>query len=113
MKMAKRDNPPVEYAGRQPDPVEEAYPDPQILDDPDRSGREGPAATDPGIQTTGDEILCPWCGARQDLFLEPSGQSSVEEFVEECAECCRDFEVRVEYDPDGTPHVSTRRSEGG
>jgi hypothetical protein len=110
--MTQRKDPNVEYAGRQPEPQEDAYPDPEFIDDPDRSERDGPAPTDPGIQTIGSEVVCPWCGAEQDLFLEPSGQSSVEEFVEECAECCRDFEVRVEYDAAGTPHVSARRDEG-
>jgi cysteine-rich CPXCG protein len=86
--------------------------DPAFLDDPDRSDRPGPAPTEPGIQSLGDTVLCPWCGEELDLFLEPSGEASVEEFVEECPACTRDFEVRVEYDNAGAPHVSVRR-EGG
>src|SRR5688500_2868832 len=83
-----------------------------FLDDPDRSGRSGPAPTDPGIQAIGDTLLCPWCGEELDLFLEPSGEASREEFVEECPTCTRDFEVRVEYDNAGAPHVSAQRTGG-
>jgi cysteine-rich CPXCG protein len=85
--------------------------EPAFLDDPDRSDRPGPAPTDPGIQTIGETIVCPWCGEEQDLFLEPSGEASKEEFVEECRACHRDFEVRVEYDQAGAPHVSAQRTE--
>jgi hypothetical protein len=84
--------------------------EPAFLDDPDRTDRPGPAPTDPGIQSLGDTLLCPWCGEEQDLFLEPSGEVSKEEFVEECPACTRDFEVRVDYDNAGAPHVSARRT---
>ena len=109
--MPEPRDPELTYAGDNPEPVETEYPDPEFLDDPDRSGLEGPAGTDPGIQTVGETILCPWCGTEQDLFLEPSGETSREEFVEECPGCTRDFEVRVDYDSAGTPHVYAQRTE--
>ena len=84
---------------------------PPLADDPDRSGRDGPAPTDPGITTTDDTLPCPYCGQPVDLFLEPSPQGGVEEFVEECPACCRELEVRVDYDNAGTPHISARRLE--
>ena|SRR5687767_11065849 len=84
--------------------------DPTFPDDPDHSGRPGLAPTDPGIQTVGDSVPCPWCGEEADLFLEPPGDTSKEEFVEECPACTRDFEVRVEYDENGEPHVSAQRT---
>lgn len=65
---------------------------------------------DPGIQAMGDSVTCPWCGGEQDLFLEPSGETGKETFVEECEECTREFEVFVEYDLAGAPHVHSRRT---
>ena len=109
--MTTPEEPQIPYAGDSPEPVETEYPDPVFLDDPDRSGREGPAATDPGIETVGETIVCPWCGTEQDLFLEPSGEASREEFVEKCPGCTREFEVRVGYDDAGTPHVHADRAE--
>ena len=106
--MVRREDPQVDEELRAAWGDEE----PAFLDDPDRSGRPGPAATDPGIESIGDTIACPWCGEEQELLLEPSGELTREEFVEECPACTRDFEVRVEYDNAGTPHVSARR-EGG
>jgi hypothetical protein len=97
-----------DYAG-EPEEIDEV--EPVMLDDPDRSDLEGLAATDPGITKTGEKVECPWCGAEQELFLEPSGQTSKEEFIEECWACTRDFEVIVEYDASGTPHVRTERPE--
>lgn len=69
------------------------------------------APTEPGIEVTGDTVPCPWCGEPVDLFLEPSGEASKEEFVEECPACSHDFLVIVEYDMAGTPHVAVRRDE--
>ncbi len=106
--MTRREDPVVDEELRAAMGDEE----PAFLDDPDRSERPGPAATDPGIETIGDTVTCPWCGEEQELFLEPGGELSREEFVEECPACTRDFEVRVDYDDAGAPHVSTRRTEG-
>lgn len=107
--MARRD-PLIREFAAPAEPVEESELDPVVLDDPDRSGRPGPSATDPGIQAMGDSVTCPWCGGEQDLFLEPSGETGKETFVEECEECTREFEVFVEYDLAGAPHVHSRRT---
>ncbi len=83
---------------------------PPLADDPEDEDL-APAPTDPGITTTDDTIPCPYCGEPVDLFLEPSGQRTKEEFVEECPACSRDIEVTVEYDDAGTPHIHAGRPE--
>ncbi len=55
--------------------------------------------------------LCPYCGAPQDLFLEPGGSLATQEFVEECPECCHEFAVHVEWDQAGDPRIRVRREE--
>lgn len=84
---------------------------PELIDDPDGGERPPPAPTDPGQTTTDTTFPCPYCGESVDLFLEPTTESGVQEFVEECEACSREFEVRVEYDIAGTPHIQARRIE--
>ncbi|MDX1660240.1 MAG: CPXCG motif-containing cysteine-rich protein [Gemmatimonadota bacterium] len=82
-----------------------------VIDDPDMSDLAAPAATVPGRTTSEAEILCPFCGEPNELFLEPGGQRGEQKFVEECRACSRSYEVRVEYDDAGTPHIHTDRTE--
>lgn len=70
-----------------------------------------PAPTDPGRVTTESTIPCPFCSEPVDLFLEPSTETSTQEFVEECPACSHDFEVRVERDTSGTPTIHARRTQ--
>lgn len=82
-----------------------------VLDDPDASDLAEPAATDPGRTTSDPEIVCPFCGEPMELFLEPSGETTRQEFVEECPACSRDFEVSVEYDAAGDPQIHINRTQ--
>ena len=84
----------------------------EILDDPDRSDREPPAPTDPGITSNDDVIPCPYCGTENSLFLEPSSESSAQEFDEECPECGQTYTVSVVYEPSGGVRVHADRLPG-
>lgn len=77
-------------------------------DDPPDVQAEG---TVPGQTVTGDLIQCPWCGTGNDIYLEPSDQTSVSEFVEECVECGRDFELTAEFEPSGIVRLHATRPE--
>lgn len=99
-----------------PDPIEPTGAETEdparpVIDDPDASDLESPAATDPGRTTSDSTVTCPFCGERMELFLEPGGDRGRQEFVEECQACSRDFEVSVEYDDAGTPRIHTNRTQ--
>jgi hypothetical protein len=64
-----------------------------------------------GTADTGAEVTCPWCGAGNHIGLDPGG-GAVQEYVEDCQVCCRPWEVRVTYGPDGGAEVRLR-AEGG
>lgn len=78
----------------------------------DETPHEKPAedALEPGAsgrpQAT---IACPWCGERQELFLEPAPSGGEQRYVEECRECGRDYEVVYELDDAGAPRVRVDR----
>ena len=40
------------------------------------------------------EVECPYCGERNEIFVDPSG-GRVQSYVEDCQVCCRPWEVRV------------------
>ncbi|HUP00900.1 MAG TPA: CPXCG motif-containing cysteine-rich protein [Gemmatimonadota bacterium] len=84
----------------------------EILDDPDRSDRESPAPTDPGITTNDDVIPCPYCGSENSLFLEPSMESSEQEFEEVCRECGQTYVLSIVYDPSGQVRIHADRLPG-
>ena len=51
--------------------------------------------------------ICPHCGERIEIPLDPSGGSD-QEYVEDCPVCCSPNVVRVEFfdSPDEQPRVS-------
>jgi len=53
--------------------------------------------------------LCPYCGERVTVHVEPTGMST-ERYVEDCPVCCRPWTVRVERGPSG-PGVALLRED--
>lgn len=45
-------------------------------------------------------VSCPWCGEANTVSLDP-GSGSEQEYVEDCAVCCRPWRVTVSYGADG------------
>jgi hypothetical protein len=54
-------------------------------------------------------IDCPYCGERVDLVVEPA--DGPQRYVEDCAVCCRPWQVDVALDRDGDLRVSARRDD--
>ena len=53
-------------------------------------------------------VECPGCGESIELWIDAGG-GPAQRYVEDCAVCCRPFEVTVRADDDGEPAVSIRR----
>lgn len=53
------------------------------------------------------DVVCPHCFTRVELYVDPT---SVGSFVEDCAVCCRPWEVAVGRDDQGIPHLDISRA---
>ncbi|HEY5718896.1 MAG TPA: CPXCG motif-containing cysteine-rich protein [Gammaproteobacteria bacterium] len=54
-------------------------------------------------------VDCPYCGEPLELLLDPSVAS--QQYIEDCAVCCRPLLVTVSYASDGTPAVAVARED--
>ena len=63
-----------------------------------------------GTADTEAVVECPYCGAPNEVALDPGGGAR-QDYVEDCHVCCRPWSVRVEYRPDGTAEVSLRAAD--
>jgi hypothetical protein len=63
-----------------------------------------------GTAETDAVVVCPYCGEGVEVELDP-GSGSVQEYVEDCAVCCRPWRVRVQYDENGQATVDVRTQE--
>jgi cysteine-rich CPXCG protein len=94
------------------DDGDDGGPDPEDLDD-------APGAGDPDDEELhhadeddeelghADEdvaIACPYCGAPNEIALDPSG-GRTQDYVEDCQVCCQPWNVHVRYGRDGTADV--------
>jgi len=57
-----------------------------------------------GTAQTAARINCPYCGAENEIALDP-GSGTTQEYVEDCGVCCRPWQIRVTYGPDGSANV--------
>ena len=57
-----------------------------------------------GTAETGATVTCPYCGAPNEVALDP-GSGDSQDYVEDCQVCCRPWHVRVTYGPDGGAEV--------
>jgi hypothetical protein len=60
-------------------------------------------------ETTVAEVTCPFCGATDEITVDPSG-GKAQTFVEDCASCCHPRTVHVEPDGDDAVHVWVERA---
>jgi hypothetical protein len=58
-----------------------------------------------GTADTGTTVQCPYCGEAVGIELDPGG-GMIQDYVEDCAVCCRPWRVRVRYDASGIARVS-------
>jgi hypothetical protein len=54
-------------------------------------------------------VTCPYCGEPGELLVEEI--DGVQEYVEDCAVCCRPWQVRVRVDARGELEVELRRDD--
>jgi transposase-like protein len=54
------------------------------------------------------EAQCPYCGEPVTILVDPGG-AAVQRYVEDCAVCCRPWEVQVVVDDEGECAVVLER----
>ena len=74
-------------------------------DDVDESSDDG------AVADVGADVMCPYCGAPNEIALDPSG-GRTQEYIEDCQVCCQPWYVRVEYRRDGTADVRLDAADG-
>lgn len=50
------------------------------------------------------EVICPYCGEKVEIALDPGGGEE-QEYVEDCEVCCRPWQVHVSYGRGGRAQV--------
>jgi len=63
-----------------------------------------------GTAETAAHVACPYCGAENDIAIDP-GNGESQEYVEDCAVCCRPWLLRVHYGHDGLAQVEVERAD--
>ena len=63
------------------------------------------------LQTELHTIHCPYCGEAIDIVIDLSIDR--QEYVEDCAVCCRPMAVRAEVGEDGAVRVDAAREDDG
>ena len=58
-----------------------------------------------GTADTSATMQCPYCGEAVGIELDPGG-GAAQDYVEDCAVCCRPWRVRVRYGTGGIARVS-------
>jgi hypothetical protein len=61
-----------------------------------------------GAETTTSDVTCPFCGAVDEVTVDPSG-GQTQTFVEDCSNCCHPRVVHVEASGDDV-HVWVERA---
>ena len=74
-----------------------------MIDTPDSLDEEFPLGD--GTADTCARVHCPYCGAANEIALDP-GSGSVQEYVEDCQVCCQPWRVTVRYDSEGSAVIS-------
>ncbi len=53
------------------------------------------------------DVYCPYCGEHGEIFVDPGGGAR-QDYVEDCAVCCRPWHVTVRFDVAGAVSVELR-----
>ena len=79
--------------------------DDELEDDPDLE-EEFPLGD--GTADTEATVSCPYCGEECEVAVDP-GSGATQEYVEDCAVCCRPWAVTVHVGYDGEVTVEVGR----
>lgn len=63
-----------------------------------------------GRLATTTTAVCPWCGERISMGLDP-GSGTSQAYNEDCEVCCRPWRVEVHYDEEGAVTVELARED--
>ncbi|GJG85376.1 hypothetical protein tb265_05570 [Gemmatimonadetes bacterium T265] len=63
-----------------------------------------------GVADVEATVWCPYCGEPTEVAIDPGG-GEAQEYVEDCAVCCRPWRVTVAYGADGTARVSAETAD--
>jgi len=77
--------------------------DPDDIEDSDEAVDVEESPQDVVLDTEA-EVVCPYCGQRVVIGLDPGG-GATQEYVEDCQVCCRPWRVRLSYDETGVAEV--------
>ncbi len=55
-------------------------------------------------------VSCPYCGETVEITLDP-GSGTHQQYIEDCAVCCRPWNVSVTYQRDGSAVVHVEASD--
>ncbi len=58
----------------------------------------------------GTDVRCPWCGEAVSITLDPTAGAE-QDYVEDCAVCCRPWRVHVTVDDSGSVAVNVEPDE--
>jgi hypothetical protein len=59
---------------------------------------------------TQPDLTCPYCGEPAEVDVDPGGPTA-QDFVQDCAVCCRPWRVRIDRDEDGEQTVTLHRED--
>lgn len=63
-----------------------------------------------GVADVAATVWCPYCGEPTEVAIDP-GSGGAQEYIEDCAVCCRPWRVTVAYGADGSATVSAVASD--
>jgi len=58
-----------------------------------------------GTAASETSVVCPYCGEANEIALDAGG-GPTQVYLEDCQVCCRPWQVRVRYLPDGGADVT-------
>lgn len=64
-----------------------------------------------GVADVSATVWCPYCGEACEVAVDP-GSGAHQEYVEDCAVCCRPWRVTVSYAGDGSAQVWAETADG-
>jgi hypothetical protein len=53
-------------------------------------------------------VQCPYCRERVELYIDPETSGTI---VQDCDVCCHPWEISIDRDPTGEPHVTVNRAQ--
>lgn len=74
------------------------------LDDETRDALDEAFPLGDGVADMSATVWCPYCGEPTEVAIDPGG-GEAQEYVEDCAVCCRPWRVTVAYGADGAASV--------